>query len=191
MAHGYLLNTFLSPLTNVREDDYGGTLDNRLRFPLEVFRAVREAWPDDRPISVRLSATDWKPGGFDVEQTLLVARALQAAGCDIVDVSAGQVVPDQEPAYGRLFQTPFSERVRLELGIPTITVGNISTYEDVNSILAAGRADLCALARAHLYDPYWTRHTATRQGHDLPWPAQYRSVTGYSPRFLWDPSAES
>lgn len=190
MAHGYLLNTFLSPLTNRRSDAYGGTVANRMRFPLEVFAAVRNAWPSERPLSVRISATDWRAGGFDGAQAVELSRALKAAGCDIVDVSAGQVVPDQRPVYGRLFQTPFSDRVRLEADIPTITVGNISTYEDVNSILAAGRADLCALARAHLYDPYWTRHTATRQGWEMPWPDQYRSVARYQPRFFWEPEGE-
>ena len=183
-AHGYLLSTFLSPLTNRREDIYGGSLENRLRYPLEVFDAVRAAWPEERPISVRISATDWMPGGFEAGDAVEVARALKARGCDIVDVSAGQVVAEQRPVYGRLFQTPFSDRVRLEAGIATMTVGNISTYEDVNSILAAGRADLCVLARAHLYDPYWTRHMATKQGYPLPWPDPYKAVEDYEPRFL-------
>ncbi|HEX9648910.1 MAG TPA: FAD-dependent monooxygenase, partial [Alphaproteobacteria bacterium] len=159
-AHGYLLSTFLSPLTNARKDSYGGSLENRMRYPLEVFDAVRAAWPAERPMSVRISATDWAPGGFTAEDAVGLGRALKAHGCDIVDVSAGQVVSWQEPEYGRLFQTPFSDQVRLEADVATMTVGNISSYEDVNSILAAGRADLCVLARAHLYDPYWTRHAA-------------------------------
>jgi anthraniloyl-CoA monooxygenase len=182
-AHGYLMSTFLSPLTNKRSDDYGRSLVNRMRYPLEVFDAVRAVWPDAKPMSVRLSATDWRPDGFTPDDAVEVARALKAHGCDIVDVSAGQVVADQQPVYGRLFQTPFSDRVRLEADMPTMTVGNISTYEDVNSILAAGRADLCVLARAHLYDPYWTRHAARQQGYELPWPKQYATIDNYEPRF--------
>jgi anthraniloyl-CoA monooxygenase len=149
---------------------------------LEVFAAVRAAWPRRKPISVRISATDWVPGGFDGGDAVEVARALKDAGCDIVDVSAGQTTPDAQPVYGRLFQTPFADRVRHEADIPTITVGNISSYADVNSILVGGRADLCALARAHLFDPYWTRHAAVEQNHPLAWPDQYRSVAAYRPR---------
>ncbi len=182
MAHGYLLSCFLSPLTNRRSDEYGGSLDNRLRFPLEVFKAVRAVWPDHKPISVRISATDWAPGGLDEAQAVEIARALKAADCDIIDVSSGQVVAEQEPRYGRLYQTPFAEQIRLEVGVPTIAVGNISTHEDVNSVLAAGRADLCAIARAHLYNPYWTRRAARAQGHDLPWPKPYATMNDYTPR---------
>jgi anthraniloyl-CoA monooxygenase len=181
-AHGYLLATFLSPLTNKRTDEYGGALENRMRFPLEVFTAVRAAWPKHKPISVRISATDWMSGGFTPDDAVAVARRLKEAGCDIVDVSAGQTVPDAKPAYGRLFQTPFADRVRHEADMPTMTVGNISSYADVNSILAAGRADLCVLARGHLYDPYWTRHAAYEQGYDLPWPPQYISTRSFTPR---------
>jgi anthraniloyl-CoA monooxygenase len=181
-AHGYLLASFLSPLTNRRDDEYGGSMVNRLRFPLEVFDAVRAAWPVAKPTSVRLSATDWKDGGLQPADAVEIARTLRVHGCDIVDVSAGNTVPDQAPAYGRLFQTPFSDRIRHEAGIATMTVGAVASYADVNSILAAGRADLCVLARAHLYDPYWTRHAAREQGVDLPWPDQYVSVAGYSPR---------
>jgi anthraniloyl-CoA monooxygenase len=183
-AHGYLLSSFLSPLTNRRTDAYGGSLRARMRFPLEVFAAVRAAWPEAKPISVRISATDWVPGGFEGGDAVALAAALKKLGCDIIDVSAGQVVPEQEPVYGRLFQTPFAERVRLEAEIPTMTVGNISTFEDVNSVLAAGRADLCVLARAHLYDPYWTRHMATKQGYVMPWPKPYGPIEGYEPRFM-------
>lgn len=182
MAHGYLLSTFISPLTNTRGDEFGGSLENRMRFPLEVFDAVRAAWPEDKPISVRISATDWKEGGVDGSDAVRIGEMLKAHGCDIIDVSAGQVVADQEPAYGRLYQTPFSDRVRLEAGIPTMTVGAISSFEDVNSILAAGRADLCVMARAHLYDPYWTRHAAWEQEYDLAWPDPYKSVEGFTPR---------
>jgi anthraniloyl-CoA monooxygenase len=182
MAHGYLLASFLSPLTNRRADEYGGSLANRLRYPLEVFDAVRAAWPAAKPISVRISATDWKEGGATPDDAVGIAKALKARGCDIVDVSAGQTVDDDSPVYGRLFQTPFSDRIRHEAGIPTMTVGAISTWADANTILAAGRADLCVLARAHLFDPYWTRHAAQEQGYDLPWPPQYESVRRFAPR---------
>ncbi len=182
-AHGYLLASFLSPLTNRRDDEYGGSLANRLRYPLEIFAAVRAAWPASKPMSVRISATDWMPGGFSPEDAVEVARAFKALGCDVIDVSAGQTVPEQQPVYGRLFQTPFADRVRHEAAIPTMTVGNISSYADVNSILVAGRADLCVLARAHLYDPYWTRHAAYEQGYALPWPSPYGALERYTPRF--------
>ncbi|MBM3601217.1 MAG: bifunctional salicylyl-CoA 5-hydroxylase/oxidoreductase [Alphaproteobacteria bacterium] len=181
-AHGYLLSTFLSPLTNLRTDDYGGSRDNRMRYPLEVFSAVRRAWPEQKPMSVRISATDWAEGGSSPDDAVALARELKRLGCDIVDVSAGQVVAEQRPVYGRLFQTPFSDRVRLEAGVPTMTVGNIQSYADVNSILVAGRADLCVLARAHLFNPYWTRHAAVEQGWDLAHPPQYVSIDGYQPR---------
>ena len=181
-AHGYLMASFISPLTNRRTDEHGGSLANRLRFPLEVFDAVRAAWPAARPISVRISAHDWAPGGATPEDALYVAAALKVHGCDIVDVSSGQMVAEAAPRYGRLYQTPFADRIRHEVGIPTMTVGGISTYADVNSILAAGRADLCVLARAHLYDPYWTRHAAWEQGYELPWPDQYVPVVGFTPR---------
>jgi anthraniloyl-CoA monooxygenase len=181
-AHGYLLASFLSPLTNRRTDEYGGGLDRRARFPLEVFEAVRAAWPQGKPISVRISATDWAPGGFTPDDAVELARLLKIRGCDIVDVSAGQTVADAEPVYGRLYQTPFSDRVRQEAGIPTMTVGAITTWADVNSIIAAGRADLCVLARAHLYDPYWTLHAAWEQGVELPLPNQYLSLRNFTPR---------
>ena len=184
MAHGYLLASFLSPLTNRRTDGFGGTLEHRLRFPLEVFDAVRAAWPSQKPMSVRISAVDWAPGGMEPADAVEVARALHAHGCDVLDVSAGQTVDDQRPIYGRLFQTPFAERIRHEVGIATMAVGNISSYTDVNTILAAGRADLCLLARAHLWDPYWTRHAAFELGHALPWPDPYATLDRYRPRFL-------
>ena len=180
MAHGYLLNTFISPLTNRREDDYGGALASRMRFPLEVYRAVRAAWPAGKPISARISAHDWKEGGTEPQDAVEIAALLKAAGIDIVDVSSGQVVHDEKPQYGRLFQTPFADRLRLELGMPTMAVGGISSFEDVNSILAAGRADLCVIARAHLFDPYWTRHAAYELGwigtDKLAWPKQYDTL---------------
>lgn len=183
MAHGYLLASFISPLTNQRDDAYGGPLDRRMRFPLEIFDACRAAWPADRPMSVRISAVDWAPGGMEPDDAVEVARMLKAHGCDVVDVSAGQTVPDQRPVYGRLFQTPFADRIRHEVGLATMAVGNISSYMDVNTIIAAGRADLCLLARAHLFDPYWTRHAAYMLGYELPWPDQYKSLDRYTPRF--------
>ena len=134
-------------------------------------------------MSVRISAVDWKPGGTEIEDAVEVARMLKAHDCDIVDVSAGQTVPDAKPVYGRQFQTPFSDRIRHEVEIPTMAVGNISSYMDVNTILAAGRADLCALARAHLWDPYWTRNAAHKQGFSLPWPDPYSTLDRYRPRF--------
>lgn len=176
MAHGYLLSSFLSPLTNLRSDEYGGDLESRARFPLEVFDACREVWPGENPMSVRISATDWVPGGFTGDDAVAFARLLQKHGCDIVDVSTGQVWPEQEPAYGRSFQTPFADRIRQEVGIPTIAVGAISSYDDVNTIVLAGRADLCALGRPHLYDPYWTLHAAADQDYgDVEWIAPYRA----------------
>jgi anthraniloyl-CoA monooxygenase len=183
-AHGYLLAGFISPLTNRREDEYGGPLENRMRFPLEIFDAVRAVWPEERPMSVRVSATDWHPGGMEPADAVEVARLFHAHGCDVIDVSAGQTVPDQRPVYGRLFQTPFADRIRHEVGIATMAVGNISSYADVNTILAAGRADLCLLARAHLWDPYWTRHAAYELGYPLPWPDQYATLNAYKPRLV-------
>ncbi len=183
MAHGYLLASFLSPLTNLRTDRHGGSLENRLRFPLRVVRAVRALWPDGRPLSVRLSAVDWWPGGNEPEDAVAIAKALKAHGCDVVDVSSGQTVPYQRPRYGRQFQTPFADRIRHEAGIATMAVGNISSFEDVNGIVAAGRADLCLMARAHLWDPYWTRHAAHALGYPLPWPPQYETLDAYTPRF--------
>lgn len=182
-AHGYLLASFISPLTNTRADEYGGSLDNRMRFPLEVITAVRAVWPDERPISVRISANDWAPGGVKPQDAVAIAAHLKAAGVDLIDVSAGQTVPESKPVYGRQFQTPFADRIRQEVGVATMAVGNISSYMDVNTILAAGRADLCALARAHLWDPYWTRNAAQKQGWPLPWPDPYGSLQRYTPRF--------
>ena len=176
MAHGYLLSSFLSPLTNVREDSYGGDLAARARFPLEVLDACRAAWPAERPMSVRISATDWHPGGFDADDAVGLARMLRDHGADIIDVSTGQVWPDAKPAFGRSFQTPFADRIRNEVGMPTIAVGAISSYDDVNTTILAGRADLCALGRPHLYDPYWTLHAAAEQGYgNCEWIAQYQA----------------
>jgi anthraniloyl-CoA monooxygenase len=180
-AHGYLLASFISPLTNQRHDGYGGGIEARMRFPLEVFDGVRRAWPERKPLGVRISASDWAPGGLSREDLLEAARMLKAHGCDVIDVSAGQTVADQRPGYGRLFQTPYSELVRLEVGIPTMTVGAISSWEDANGIIAGGRADLCVLARTHLFDPYFTRHAAVEQGWVVPWPVQYRAVERWRP----------
>lgn len=177
-AHGYLLSGFLSPLTNRRTDAYGGDLDARLRYPLEVFDAVRAAWPAERPMTVRISATDWAEGGTTAADAVAIARAFAAHGADAIDVSTGQVVSDEQPAYGRSYQTPYADRIRAELGIPVIAVGAISSWDDVNSLILAGRADLCALARPHLYDPHWTLHAAAEQGYTgpgAPWPAPYRA----------------
>jgi len=175
-AHGYLLSSFLSPLANRRTDEYGGSVAHRLRFPREVFAAVREAWPQDRPISVRISATDWVEGGVTGEESVEIARAFIGAGADIIHVSTGQVSPDQKPVYGRMWQTPFSDRIRNELGARTIAVGNITEPDQVNSIIAAGRADLCALARPHLSDPHWTLRAAASLGYrEQHWPPMYRS----------------
>jgi anthraniloyl-CoA monooxygenase len=163
-AHGYLLSSFISPITNQRSDDYGGSLDHRLRYPLEVFDAMRAVWPAHKPMSVRISATDWYEGGIDSDDAVEIARAFAAHGADAIDVSSGQVLKDDRPAFGRSYQTPYADRIRNEVGVATIAVGVISSYDDVNSIILAGRADLCALARAHLYDPQWTLHAAAHQG---------------------------
>ena len=173
-AHGYLLSSFITPLTNRRTDAYGGSLANRLRFPLEVFVAVRAVWPSHKPMSVRISASDWVPGGITADDAVEVARAFNAAGADLIDVSAGQTSRAARPVYGRMFQTPFSDQIRNELGIATMAVGNITEADHVNSIIASGRADLVALARPHLADPYFTLHAAAQLGYDeLPWPWPY------------------
>lgn len=172
-AHGYLLASFISPVSNRRVDEYGGSLENRLRYPLEVFDAIRRVWPAPKPMTVRISATDWVQGGLSVEDSVSVARAFAEHGADAIDVSSGQTTPDEEPVFGRSYQTPFADRIRNQAGVTTIAVGLISGYDDVNSILLAGRADLCALGRAHLYDPAWTLHAAAEQDHPIHWPAQF------------------
>ncbi|MER6051595.1 bifunctional salicylyl-CoA 5-hydroxylase/oxidoreductase [Streptomyces sp. NPDC001793] len=177
-AHGYLLSGFLSPLTNHRTDAYGGSLAGRLRFPLEVFDAVREQWPADRPMTVRISATDWADGGTTADDAVAIAAAFAEHGADAIDVSTGQVVPHERPDFGRSYQTPFADRIRNTLGMPVIAVGAISSWDDVNSLILAGRADLCALARPHLYDPHWTLHAAAEQGYTgpgAPWPLPYQA----------------
>lgn len=176
-AHGYLLSSFISPLTNRRTDEYGGSLENRMRFPLELFDAVRRAWPEQRPISVRISATDWVPGGLTVDDAVEASRMLAAHGCDIIDVSSGMTTMEAAPIYGAMFQTPFADRIRNEAGIPTMALGNIQNWDQVNTIIVAGHADLCVLARPHLTDPYFTLHAATAQRYsDVHWPNQYLTV---------------
>ncbi len=178
-AHGYLLSSFISPLTNQREDAYGGSLENRLRYPLEVFAAVRAVWPQERPMSVRISATDWVEGGITPDDAVEIARAFKAAGADLIDCSSGQVSKQEKPVYGRMFQTPFADRIRQEAGIATMAVGAISEADHVNSIIAAGRADLCAVARPHLANPAWTLTEAAKIGYQAqPWPVQYASAKG-------------
>ena len=175
-AHGYLLSSFICPLTNRRTDDYGGSLEDRCRFPLEVFTAMRAAWPADKPMSVRISAHDWAPGGNTADDAVAIARLFKAAGCDFIDVSSGQTTREAKPVYGRMYQTPFADRIRNEAGIRTIAVGAISEADHANSIIAAGRADLCAVARPHLADPAWTLHEAARlQSRDVDWPLPYLS----------------
>jgi anthraniloyl-CoA monooxygenase len=176
-AHGYLLSSFLSPLTNTRADDYGGDHAGRARYPLEVFRAVRAAWPEDRPISVRISAHDWAEGGNTAEDASIFAEMFKAAGADLIDCSSGQVVEEAQPVYGRMYQTPFSDRIRNEVDVATIAVGAISEADHANSIIAAGRADLCAIARPHLADPAFVLHEAARIGYEgVAWPKQYLSA---------------
>jgi anthraniloyl-CoA monooxygenase len=172
-AHGYLLASFLSPLTNRRTDDYGGPLENRLRYPLEVFRAMREAWPRHKPMSVRISATDWAEGGITGDDAVGIARAFAAEGCDLIDVSTGQTTTRSRPVYGRMFQTPFSDQIRNEAGIATMCVGNITSADQINTIVAAGRADLVALGRPHLMDPGFTARAAAWYGVDFHAPPQY------------------
>ncbi|MGI9499021.1 MAG: bifunctional salicylyl-CoA 5-hydroxylase/oxidoreductase, partial [Geminicoccaceae bacterium] len=176
-AHGYLLSAFITPLTNRRTDAYGGSLDNRMRFPLEVFESVRKIWPEHLPISVRISATDWvEDEGVQPNEAVAIAGMLAEAGVDIVDVSAGQTSIRARPVYGRMFQTPFADRIRNDAGIATMAVGNIYEPDHVNSILMAGRADLCCLARPHLADPYWTLRAAASLGYEgMAWPKPYEA----------------
>ena len=177
MAHGYLLSTFLSALSNHRADGYGGDIHGRLRFPLEVLAAVRAVWPAHKPLSVRLSTTEWAPGGLTDAERVVIAKALAAGGADIVDCSAGGVVSWQKPVYGRMFQLPFADQIRNESGVPTMTVGNIQDVDQCNTILASRKADLCVIARGHLADPYLTLHAAEKYGFDdQAWPNQYLAV---------------
>ena len=175
-AHGYLLSSFITPVSNRRADRYGGSMENRMRFPLEVFEAMRAVWPRERPMSVRISATDWVDDGVTGDEAVRIARAFHAAGADVIHVSAGQTYAKARPVYGRMFQTPLSDRIRNEGRVPTIAVGNITEADQVNAIVAAGRADLVALARPHLTDPNWTQHAAVETGFRAQWwPVQYQS----------------
>jgi len=174
-AQGYLLSSFISPLTNQRRDSYGGSLDNRLRFPLAVVRAVRAAWPAAKPLSVRISATDWVAGGTTVDDAVVIAKALAEAGADLIDCSSGEVSPQQQPVYGRMYQTPMADRIRNEASVPVMAVGAITDADQINSIIASGRADLCALSRPLLADPAWLLHECARFGwNNVSWPAPYR-----------------
>jgi anthraniloyl-CoA monooxygenase len=178
-AHGYLLSSFLTPLANQRSDQYGGSLTNRMRYPLELFEVVRAVWPDDKPISVRISATDWVEGGFDGDDAVAFASELKGLACDLIDVSTGQTTIEADPEYGRLYQTPYSDRIRNEVGIATMTVGAVSSIDDVHNILVAGRADLCLLARPHIVDPYWTLNAAIDLGYaGHSFPNQYLAGLG-------------
>ena len=184
-GHGYLLSSFISPLTNIRTDDYGGSLANRMRFPLECFRAVREAWPNNKPISARISAVDWVEGGTTEDDAVEIGRLFKDVGLDILDVSTGNVIEGARPSVTGLFQTPYSEKIRKAVGIPTMTVGNISGPDDINDVISQGRADLCVVGKGHLYDPYFTRHAARTLEVDGPeWPNQYvRGATSFSPGY--------
>jgi anthraniloyl-CoA monooxygenase len=169
-AHGYLLSSFITPMQNKRSDEYGGSLENRLRYPLEVFEAMREAWPADRPMSIRISANDWAgTRGVTPDEAVRIAQAFARAGADLIDVSAGQTWADAQPVYGRMFQTPFSDKIRNEARLATMAVGNITDPDQANAILLAGRADLVALARPHLVDPMWTLRAAASQQYRDQW----------------------
>ncbi len=180
-AHGYLLASFLSPLTNKRTDEYGGDALSRAKYPLEVFRAVRAVWPEEKPMSIRLSCSDWTDGGQSLDDLAVIAGAFRAAGVDVIHCSSGETVKWQKPVWGRMWQTPFAEFVKHAVNIPTIAVGDITLPEQVNMIVAADRADMCALARPHLNNPFWTRHAAAHYGvrsvggKNLGWPEQLRS----------------
>ena len=184
-AHGYLISSFISPVSNVRDDEYGGSLENRMRYPLEVFAAMRAEWPGSKPMSVRISANDWVGAdGVTPAEAVEIASMFAAAGADIIDVSAGQTSLDATPIYGRMFQTPFSDRIRNEAGLATMAVGNITQAEQVNQILLAGRADLVCLARPHLADPYWTLHQAVKAGDPTAWPLPYLAGRDQAVRLL-------
>jgi anthraniloyl-CoA monooxygenase len=176
MAHGYLLASFISPLTNRRKDSYGGSIENRMRFPLEVWQACRKAFPAAKPMSVRISATDWAPGGLSGEDLVALTRMLKDAGCDLIDCSTGQTVPQQKPVYGRMYQASYADWVRNEVGIATMTVGAVTTADQVNTLLASGKADLVALARPHLTNPSFTLQASAWYQHMAQhWPPQYLS----------------
>jgi anthraniloyl-CoA monooxygenase len=173
-AHGYLLSSFLTPVSNRRTDEYGGPVENRMRYPVEIFTEMRSQWPEGKPMSVRVSATDWVEDGLTTDESVAIGKAFVAAGADVIHVSTGQTVSHAKPVFGRLFQTPYSDRIRNEGRVPTIAVGNITDADQVNSIIAAGRADLVAIGRPHLSDPQWTLHAAAQLGYaGARWPIQY------------------
>jgi len=180
-AHGYLLSSFISPLTNRRNDGWGGSLEGRMRWPRALLRAVRGAWPEDRPIAARISAVDWVEGGTTIEDAVEIARMLKEDGLDILDVSSGIVVEEGRPPKDGLPQTPFSERIRRDAGIPTMTVGNVQASADMNAIIAEGRADICMMGRGFLYDPYFARHAARAQDYALDWPGTYYMAATIEP----------
>ncbi len=180
-GHGYLLSSFMSPLSNQRTDAYGGSLENRMRLPLEVFHAVRAVWPDEKPISARISAIDWNDDGNQIEDGVEIAKMFKAAGLDIIDVSSGNVTSERRPVTPGLFQTPFSEQIRREADMPTMTVGNLAVAEQINGVIAEGRADLCCVGKGHLFDPYFVRHAARALGYDLKWPNQYPAAGVFNP----------
>lgn len=176
MGHGYLLSSFMSPLANRRTDSYGGSLENRMRFPLEVFHAMRAVWPENKPISARISAIDWEQGGNTIEDGIAMSQMLFDARIDVIDVSSGNVTGERRPAMPGLFQTPFSKAIREATGKPTMTVGNIRTAEDANAVIADGSADLCVIGKWQLVDPFFVHHAAFEQGVDVPWPNQYKQA---------------
>jgi 2,4-dienoyl-CoA reductase-like NADH-dependent reductase (Old Yellow Enzyme family) len=184
-AHGYLVHQFLSPLANRRDDEFGGSLENRMRFPLEVFEAVREAFPADRPVSIRVSATDWAEGGWDLEQTLAFADALKARGCDAIHVTSGGLTLAQQIPLGPGYQVPFARAVKRATGLPTVAVGLITEFDQAEAILANGDADLIALARGILYDPRWPWHAAAHFGVQIDAPPQYRRAAPAAHRHLF------
>ncbi|PPR09005.1 MAG: NADPH dehydrogenase [Alphaproteobacteria bacterium MarineAlpha11_Bin1] len=181
-GHGYLISSFISPLSNTRKDRYGGPLDGRMRFPLEVFHAIRDNWPEEKPISMRISAYDWVDGGTEVDDAVKIAKILKAAGLDIIDVSSGNVTDGPRPRAEGLFQTPFSERIRKEAEIPTMTVGNVGGPRQINEIIANGRADLCCMAKGQIFDPYFAHHSAAAlEIDDYLWPKQYQAARFFTP----------
>jgi anthraniloyl-CoA monooxygenase len=185
MAHGYLLSSFMSPLANQRSDQYGGSLENRMRFPLEVFASIRAAWPEERPIAVRISASDWMTDdrGVTAEESVQIAKLLKSLGCDLIDVSSAGNSPESEPQYGRMYQVPFAEKIRYEARIPVAAVGAILGEDHANTVLAAGRADLAVMARPHLRNPYLTLDAAEKyEQWDHPWPNQYLAVKPRPPQ---------
>jgi anthraniloyl-CoA monooxygenase len=177
-AHGYLMSSFISPLSNHRNDDLGGPLENRMRLPLKIFAEVRKAWPEDKPIVVRISAVDWEEGGHEIEDAVEIAKMFKAAGADAMDVSSGMVT-NKRPPDTTMFQVPFADRIRADAGMATMAVGNIETGEQMNDIISNGRADFCVVGRGHMYDPYLTRHIAREIGYYYPWPNEYGRGGGF------------